>query len=163
MKTKLLLLFLTISLFSFAQRGEKTITNTIQEFSRLDYTSYFEVSNEMFKMLSESKNASPEFKEYISKLHSLSLIQPNGDSRKEHGIQLFRAFLAKTNLKDYSRLVTKKEGDSNLSFYKKEGESENEFLLVSTEMIIYITGTIDLKSISEFEQVMEIASSAFEM
>ena len=163
MKTKLVLFFLTISLFSFAQRGEKTITNTMQEFSRLDYTSYFEVTNEMFKMLSESKDASPEFKEYISKLHTLSLIQPNGDNRKEHGIGLFNSFLAQTNLKDYSRLMTKKENGSSLSFYKKEGKSENEFLLLSTEMIIYITGTLDMKSISEFEQVMELAGNALGM
>lgn len=163
MKTKLIFILLTISIFSFSQNAEKTIASTLQSFSRLDYTSYFEVSKDMFEMLSESKEASPEFKEYIAKLHTIKLIQPINENRKEHGIQLHRAFLQQTNLRDYSRLMTKKEPGSSLSFYKKENKSENEFLLVSTEMIIYITGTIDLKSISEFEQVMEIAGSAFDM
>lgn len=71
--------------------------------------------------------------------------------------------MQQTNLKEYSRLMTKKEGDGQLSFYKKEGKNENEFLLISTDMVIYVTGTIDLKSIGEFEQVMEVAGSAFDM
>ena len=58
---------------------------------------------------------------------------------------------------------SKKEQNSELHFYKKTNNSENEYLLASTEMIIYITGTIDLKSIGEFEQIMEVAGSAFEM
>ena len=162
MKTKLILILLTLSIFNFAQKAEKTVTSTMQTFSRLDYTSYFEVTREMFKMLSESNEASTEFKEYIGKLHTLKLVQATGESRQAHGIQLYQAFLEKTDLNDYSRLMTKKEGDSNLSFYKKTSKSENEFLLVSTDMIIYITGTIDLKSIGEFEQIMEIAGSAFD-
>ena len=163
MKAKLVLMLLTISAISIAQNSEKTIDSALQSFSRLDYVSYFEVTHDMFKMLSESKEASPEFKEYIGKLHSLKLVEANGENRREQGIQLYRTFLEKTNLKDYSRLMTKKDGDEQLSFYKKESKSENEFLMVSTEMIIYITGTIDLKSIGEFQQIMEIAGSAFDL
>jgi hypothetical protein len=40
---------------------------------------------------------------------------------------------------------------------------DNEFLLLSSNAIIYITGTIDLKTIHEFEQILEIAGSAFDM
>jgi len=163
MKTRILIILLAISINSVAQNSKKTIDETLQTFSLLDYTSYFEVTNEMFKMLSESREASPEFKEYISNLHSLKLVQANGEDRMQHGIQLHRAFLTQTNLSDYSRLMTKKEGNEQLSFYKKEGKNENEFLLVSTDMIIYITGTLDLKSIGEFEQIMELAGSAFDL
>lgn len=59
--------------------------------------------------------------------------------------------------------MTRKDSNGQLSFYKKEGKNENEFLLVSTDMIIYLTGKLDLKSIQEFEQVMEVAGSAFDM
>jgi len=163
MKIVTTIILLTINLFCFAQNAEKTIASSLQTLSRLENTSFFEVTEEMFKMLSTSKEASPEFKEYIGKLHGLQLIQATGENQRALSEELYRDFLQQTNLKDYSRLMTKKEPGSNLSFYKKEGKSENEFLLVSTEMIIYITGTIDLKSISEFERVMEIAGSAFEM
>ena len=163
MKTKLFLILISISQISFAQEGHKSIDETIHTLSLHDYTSYFEVTKDMFKMLSESKQTSPEFKEYIGKLHSLKLLEPTGENRVEHGNQLYRAFLTFTNLKDYSRLMTKKEAESSLSFYKKEGKLENEFLLLSTETIIYITGTLDLKSIGEFQHVIEVAGSAFDM
>lgn len=163
MKTKLILFFLLVSFFSFSQNGNKTIDATFQVLTQNEDASYFEVTQEMFKMLSESKEASPEFKDYIAKLHSLQLVQASGENRQALSREFYKTFLLQTNLKDYSRLMTKKEGNGQLSFYKKEGKTENEFLLLSTDMIIYITGTIDLKSISEFEQVMEIAGSAFEM
>lgn len=160
MKTKLIIIFLIISSFGFSQNGSKTIDETFKTLNSHEEISYFEVTQEMFKMLSESKQTSAEFKEYVSKLHKLKIIQsPNSELRKE----FYNVFLQQTNLKEYSRLMTKKEGDGQLSFYKKEGKNENEFLLISTDMVIYVTGTIDLKSIGEFEQVMEVAGSAFDM
>lgn len=161
MKTKLLLLFLTISLFSFAQNGDKSIDKTMDEIITPN-DSYFEVTRDMFKMLSESKEANPEFTEYIKKLHSLKMIEP-GLVSDNHGIVLVNKFLENANLQRFSLLMTRKERNDIMSFYKKEGKSENEFLLLSSEMIIYITGTIDLKSIHEFQRVMEIAGGAMGM
>jgi hypothetical protein len=163
MKTQIVLFFLFASLSGFSQSGNKTIDETFQTLTQNENSAYFEVTKEMFKMLSEIKEAPPEYKEYISKLHKLKLIQVKGDKNQSPGNDFYNVFIQQTNLKDYARLMTKKEGLSQLSFYKKEGKNENEFLLVSTDMIIFITGTIDLKSISEFEQVMEIAGSAFDM
>lgn len=164
MKTKfIILILLTISLFTSAQNGSKTIDETIENLSKLEGISYFEVSKEMFAMLSESENMEPELKSYMSKLHQLKMIQGSGTNKRQIGQAAFQKFSTEVNLKDYSRLMTRKETNSSLSFYKKESKNENEFLLLSTEMIIYITGTLDLKSIGEFEQVMEIAGSAFDM
>lgn len=163
MKTKLILFFLLTSFYSFSQNGNNTINKTFQTLTKQDNAAYFEVTREMFKMLSDSKGINPEYKDYISKLHSLQLVQASGENRQELSREFYNTFVQQTNLKGYSRLMTKKEGNGQLSFYKKESNTENEFLLVSTDMIIYITGTLDLKSISEFEQVMEIAGSAFDM
>lgn len=164
MKTKIIILILlSISLFSAAQNGSKTIKETIKSLVSLEGVNYFEVSQEMFNMLSESENIAPEFKAYISKLHQLKMIQGSGANRQQIGLAVYQKFSETVNLKDYTRLMTRKEANSSLSFYKKENKTENEFLLLSTEMIIYITGTLDLKSIGEFEQVMEIAGSAFDM
>lgn len=164
MKTKfIILLLLSVSLFSTAQTGTKTIDETIDGIAELEGVNYFEVSQEMFKMLSEQENINPQFKEYISNLHQLKMIQGSGANHRQIGKAMYKEFSARVNLKDYTRLMSRKEGNSSLAFYKKENKNENEFLLVSSEMIIYITGTLDLKSIGEFQQVMEIAGSAFEM
>ena len=161
MKTELVIFFLTISLFSFGQNGQKTINETMDEIITPN-DSYFEVTRDMFKMLSESKETSPEFTNYIKKLHSLKMIEP-GRVSANHGIVLVDKFLENANLQSFTLLMTRKEKNDIMSFYKKEGKSENEFLLLSSEMIIYITGTIDLKSIHEFQRVMEIAGSAMGM
>lgn len=163
MKTSITILFLIISVIGQSQNGNKTIDETLDLLSKNENSAYFEVTREMFKMLSESKEASPEFKVYISQLHKLKLLQASGKDQQDLRNEFYKAFLQQTNLKGYSRLMTKKEGNGQLSFYKREWKNENEYLLVSTDMIIYVTGTIDLKSIGEFEQIMELAGSAFDL
>ncbi|SHJ05140.1 protein of unknown function [Tangfeifania diversioriginum] len=163
MKIKVVILLLLTSLTCFSQNGNRTIDEIYTQLSQHENASYFEVTKEMFKMLSEAKETSPEFKDYISKLHNLKLIKVTGDNRQSLGNEFYHAFILQVNLKDYSILMTKKEGQDRLSFYKKEGKNENEYLLISTNMTIYIAGTINLKSLGEFEQVMDIAGSAFDM
>lgn len=161
MKAKLILFLLSLSLFSAAQNGNLSIDKSLEKITTPD-DSYFEVTKDMFAMLSESKNASPEFINYIKQLHKLKMVQP-ARTNNDRGDILVSTFLENTNLQGYTRLMTRQDRHEVLHFYKKEGKSENEFLLLSSDMIIYITGTLDLKSIGEFQQVMEIAGSAFDM
>lgn len=163
MKTKFILFFLLISLCGLAQNGNKSIDQAFKLIDSREDASYFEVTKDMFKMLSESKDASPEFKEYISKLHQLKMIQPGAEKRRELGEEFYNIIMANVNLKDYTRLMTQRDQRSKISFYKKEANNKNEFLLVSNTMIIYITGTLDLQNIQQFEQIIEIAGSALGM
>ena len=156
-----MIIILFTGMYCAGQNGKLPITKAMDEVIEAQ-DSYFEVTKSMFQMLSEAKGASPEYKEYIRKIHSLKMVQP-GRSAANHGKLVLENFMSQVNLQPYKRLMTKKEQNSELHFYKKTNKTENEFLLASTEMIIYITGTIDLKSIGEFEQVMEVAGSAFDM
>jgi len=124
---------------------------------------YFEVTSEMFQMLSQSPEVSPEFKDYISKLSKLRMVQTrsNLDTQK---FKLYEAFLLNANLKEFSSLMISEEPNNKFRFYKRKNtKSENEFLLVSSESVILIVGKLDMRSLSEFEQVMEIAGNAFDM
>ncbi|WP_319501566.1 DUF4252 domain-containing protein [uncultured Draconibacterium sp.] len=163
MKTKFILFFLFISFCSLAQNGNKNIDQAFKLIDSREDISYFEVTKDMFKMLSESRDISPEFKEYISTLHQLKMVQPRGEKRQVLGEELYNSMMNNVNLKDYTRLMTQRDQRSKISFYKKDGKDENEFLLVSTNMIIYITGTLDLQNIQQFEQIIEIAGSAMGM
>jgi hypothetical protein len=150
---------------SFAQVAKTTKEQSIDDAFKLLKTqkgvSYFDVSKEMFQMLSESKNANPEFKEYVKKLTGMKMVRVS--SRDKIKIDIYSVFIDMTNLKGFSRLMTSENPTKKISFYQKKSKNENEYLLVQTNTIIYVTGTIDLKSIGEFEQIMEIAGSAFEM
>ena len=163
MRTKFILFFLFISFCSLAQDGNKNIDQAFKLIDSHEDASYFEVTKDMFKMLSESKEIGPEFKEYLSQLHQIKMIQPGGENRMELGEEFYNIFMENANLKDYTRLMTQRDQRSKISFYKKDGKDENEFLLISNSMIIYITGTLDLQNMQQFEQIIDIAGSAMGM
>ena len=139
----------------FAQNGQKSIDEALNSMRDLDYTYYFEVSNEMFKMMSEAEGVDAQYKAYLSKLSSLKMVRAKNTTDKEK--ELYGIFMANVNLKDYSMLMTSTEPNRKISFYKRTKNAVNQFLLVSNTNIIYITGTIDIKSLQEFENVMNIA------
>lgn len=159
MKTKLILILILISKLGIAQVSYQTIDERFRFVMNHQAlrTSYFEVNSEMFNTLAESKEVDPEFKAYIRKLSTLKVAQ--SDSGK-----LYMNFKTNCDLRKFERLMMKKDENGLMSFYKRERKGfPNEFLLISDKMVIYIAGEIDLKSIGEFEQVMEIAGSAFDM
>ncbi len=163
MKTDLLaLVFLVISGMSFAQNGKQSIDEVFELLKAQENVSYFDVSGEMFQMLSESKEASPEFKEYVSKLTGMKMVRAS-NGRDKTKVDIYNLFMMNANLQNFSRLMTSESPAKKITFFRKKGNKNNEYLLVGSNAIIYITGTIDMKSISEFEQVMEIAGSAFDM
>ncbi len=163
MKTKLIVLvLLIISATAFAQNGEKTIDSAFELLKAQKDISYFEVTGEMFKMLSETKETTDEFKDYMRQLTGMKMVR--NYNRHDNGApDIYKLFMQNTNLKGFSRLMTSETSTRKISFYQKKSKAGNEYLLVQSSAVIYITGTIDLKSISEFEQVMNIAGSAFDM
>lgn len=163
MRTKFILFFLFISFCSLAQDGSKNIDQAFKLIDNREDASYFEVTKDMFKMLAESREIGPEYKEYLSQLHQLKMIQPGGGNRMQLGEEFYNIFMENANLKDYTRLMTQRDQRSKISFYKKDGKDENEFLLISNSMIIYITGTLDLQNMQQFEQIIDIAGNAMGM
>ena len=163
MKTNVLIfILLIISGVVFAQDGQESIDDVLDLLKNQENVAYFDVSKEMFQMLSESKNASSEFKEYVSKLTGLKMVKLSNRQDKSN-LHIYKTFMQRTNLKDFTRLMTSESSSKKVSFYQKKSSKGNEYILVQTNAVIYITGTIELKSIGEFEQILEVAGGAFEM
>lgn len=161
MKIQLLFLVLLTSLMTHAQTSSWTIDQSFDDLKNQPGTSYFEVSSEMFQMLSESEMIGPELKEYYRKLTKIKMINYNKRNNTHSSFDFYKSFLKQTNLKDFVRLVVSEREGDNLSFYKKKNsKEENEFLLVGSTTVIYVCGTIDLKSVHEFEQIIGIAGTA---
>ena len=78
----------------------------------------------------------------------------------EKGKILYSNFLLYTNLDDFTLLMTNNNEKNKMSFFKKESKDKNEFLLVSTNMIMYVSGTLDIGSLAELEGVIEMAGEA---
>jgi len=162
MKTKLLLILLIAGFTVSAQKGTRTIDATFDFIRTMHYVSYFEVTKDMFQSISESKNLKPDLKEYITKISKLVMIEAQKDKDNKKP-DLYLIFLNSANLKGFSRLMTSEEPNERFTYFKKKNDNGNEFLLISTNTVIYLAGTIDIKTISEIYKAMEIAGSAFKM
>ena len=161
MKIKLITFFLFLGTLSFAQSGARSIDQTIDSLKGEQDIAFFEVSKEMFQMLSESELTPPELKTYYKQLSKIKMLTNNSRHDDSSAIDLYNDFLGQTNLKNFVRLMVSEQSGNNLSFYKKkDSHSENQFLLVSNRSVIYICGSIDLKSVHEFERIISIAGAA---
>ncbi|MGQ8336779.1 DUF4252 domain-containing protein [Sunxiuqinia sp. A32] len=163
MKIKLVLILLLASVAAFAQNGSISIDESIDLIRKQKDVTFFEVSKEMFQMLSEAKNISPELKTYYSQLTKIRMIEDNNRNYEEGNTdEFYNSFLEQTNLKNYTLLMVSEERREKISFFKREGSNdENQFLLLTNKSIIYVCGSIDLKSIHEFQMIMQVAGSAF--
>lgn len=164
MRTIILITLLLLNCLSgSAQNQSKSLNQTFKQLNTAENISYFEVSKKMFESLTKTYGESPEIKDYISKLHSIKMIQPTGEKRNETGKMIYNTVMLQTNLEDFTLLMTNNTQNSKLSFFKKEDKGKNEFLLVSTNMVMYVTGTLELSSLSELEGIIEMAGEAIGM
>ena len=162
MKTKVIIIILILSSFSgFTQtKSKKTLSQTFKSESTANSVTYFEVTKKMFESLTKTYSEEPKVKEYISKLHHIKMLQPAGEKRHEKGEILYSNFIRYTNLDDFTLLMTNNNEKTKMSFFKKESNDKNEFLLVSTNMIMYVSTTLDISSLSELEGIIEMAGEA---
>ncbi len=160
MKFKLVFLFLFLGIIVSAQNGQKSIKNTFDLLKKQDHVSYFDVSKEMFQMLSETENMSSELKEYLSKINELKMVESTRRVDQEY-VNIYDEFLTNADLKGFIRLMTSESQHEKITYFRKKNDDKtNEFLLVSSNTAIYVAGKIDLKSIAEFESVLKVAGNA---
>ena len=120
MKTQfLIILFLIVGEVSFAQKGGQSIDQVFELLKAQQNISYFEVTGEMFKMLSETKEAPTEFKEYVSKLSGMEMVRTS-NSRDKTKVDIYKLFMSNANLKDFSRLMTSESPRKKITFFSKE-------------------------------------------
>ena len=162
MKTRVIIIFLILSSLSgFSQtKSKKTLSQTFKSESTTNNVTYFEVTKKMFDSLTKAYSDEPEIKQYISKLHNIKMLQPTGEKRNEKGKILYSNFIQDTNLDGFTLLMTNNNEKAKMTFFKKESKEKNEFLLVSTNMIMYVSGTLDIGSLAELEGIIEMAGEA---
>lgn len=164
MRTSVIFIILAISyLTGFSQTTTKTIKQSFISLSTTNHVTYFEVTNDMFASLTKTYKANPEIKEYISKLNSLKMMQASGEKRKEIGLTIYTNFIEQTNLDGFTLLLVNNDQQGKMSFFKKSNKGENEFLLVSTNLIMHITGTIEINNLAEFEQIINVVGDAIDI
>jgi hypothetical protein len=164
MRTSIIVILLLMNCFTgISQDKLNTLNQTFQKLNTLENITYFEVTKNMFESLTKAYGEEQQVKDYISKLHNIKLIQPTGDDKAETGKTIYNTLMLQTDLNDFTLLMTNNDKNSKLSFFKKEDKAKNEYILVSTNMVMYVSGTIELSSLSELDGIIEMAGEAVGM
>lgn len=122
--------------------------------------SFLEVSKEMFELLASDERAEGKVKEYFTQLNHLIYLHCPNSKNENEGQDLSRSFESVAE-KNHFKLLMRSEsaGNKNLFFKRTEGEV-NEYLLATTTRIQYVATTLDITSIREMTQIMEVTGEA---
>lgn len=160
MKSRVIIILLILTSISGFSQTKKTLSQTFKYESSSDNVIYFEVTKKMFESLTKTYDEEPEVKKYISKLNNIKMLQPTEEKRDEKGKILYSNFIRYTDLDGFTLLMTNNNEETKMSFFKKESKEKYEFLLVSTNMIMYVSGTLDIGSLTELEGIIQMAGEA---
>jgi len=134
------------------------IVNAIRDMKTEDCR-FLEVSQEMFRLMSNAERAEGKIKEYFNKINHLVFLQchPGRDKKIRDLANEFEK-IAQDN---HFRLLMRSEARhmTNL-FFKREDGDVNEYLLATQDRLQFISTTLDITSIREMTQIISIAGDA---
>ena len=118
---------------------------------------------DMFRTASEKNQADKdEMERVLSKLDGIKILVKEADSlHPDAGINFYKELMKELPVKEYKELMVIKEHGTDVKFLVKENDDRiSELLLVTggpkENVLISITGDIDLKSISSLSKAMNI-------
>ncbi len=154
-------------LMSFSVAAQSPTDDLFDEYGAKDGFTTVHVTKELFSLFAEISEESEEaevqeINEVVSNLDYIRILMFDGsDSTKNDLLEDFKSELNKVQLKDFTELMTVKEGDEMVKFMiHKEGKKIKELLLLINQPdeagFISITGNINLKSIAKLSKSMNI-------
>ncbi|OEK04886.1 DUF4252 domain-containing protein [Roseivirga misakiensis] len=155
-----LILLLGLNNGSFAQERSNKIINLIESYSEKDDATFFETTEEMFKLLAKNiqQNQDPRMLEYFRKTKYISSLQVNVGNANNSFIDGFKK---KADLSNYNLLMRSKSKSRNYSFYKKDLEDKtSEYLLIHRSGVYYMITGMDISTLEEMAGVVEMVGRA---
>lgn len=149
---------LLVGMLAFGQNS--AVDKIFDKYSGKDgYTTVY-ISSFMFNLLNSLEVDDPdynEFKKATSGIKSIKILTQDGEGSKAFGAEL----LAMLPRSEYQEMMKVKDGDEEVLFLAKEsGGKISEFLLIvsggSDDVLIAITGDIDLESLSSIASGLDI-------
>ncbi|MCP4313243.1 MAG: DUF4252 domain-containing protein [Bacteroidetes bacterium] len=149
---------LLVGMIAFGQKS--AVDKVFDKYSGKDgYTTVY-ISSFMFNMLNSLEVDDPEYKEFkkaTSGINSIKILTQDGDGSEAFGEEL----LEMLPRSEYQEMMKVKDGEEEVLFLAKEsGGKISEFLLIvsggSDDVLIAITGNIDLESLSSIASGLDI-------
>lgn len=118
------------------------------------------ISRNLFKMVGEMNLDDPDINELVDKLETIKILVSDSEFINEEGINFYDEIMTGLTIDEYDELLVVKEKDKDINFLSKEKNGIIvELLLVvggkDENVLISITGSIDLKHISKLASSMK--------
>ena len=156
MKTKFLLLIISMLCSSLTYTQSNALNKLFEKYENEDDITIVNISKAMFNLMPGNiKTGNVDIKNIVPKIESLRMITSDKSSLKEQMAVDFRSLVEKD--KDYEELMRIKSGKSNITFnLKKKGDVINELVMLVVDeedfVVIQILGNFlldDIKNIAE--------------
>jgi len=155
-------------LLAFNASAQSPTDDLFDKYGAKDGFTTVHVTKELFSLFAEISQESDdtdvqEINEVVSSLEYIRILMYNAedDAVDKDVLEDFKSELSAVKLKDFTELMTVKEGDELVKFMiMKDGKKIKELLLLINQPdeagFISIKGNIDLKSIAKLSKSMDI-------
>ena len=164
--TIILLLACTLHLSSLSLSAQSPAPDTdalslIKTFE-MEGCGVLEVSKEMFEILSKDDRASEEVKETLSQLDHLVYLNcfAASSGKKRDSFDLTEEFKDKSEDYHFKLLMRSEDSLTSSHFYKRNKGTINEYLLVTKTTIQYVATELNIMSIRDLKDILNITGDA---
>jgi hypothetical protein len=157
---KKLIIAISLTVLTATMSAQSAVDKVFNKYAGKDGYTTVVINKFMFQFLSNIETNDPEyesFKNATSGIESIRILTRDGRNSAAFGKELLEILPRK----EYQEMMTVKESDEEVVFLVREvGGEIREFLLVVSgnkdDVLIAITGVIDLKSISSLTKGMNL-------
>ena len=157
---KKLIIALALILFSFIVNGQNSAVDQLfAKYADKDGFTTVSISKGMFNFFASENESKDEFNKAVKGLESIRILTPD-ETVQKGSLNFYKEICKSLPIAQYEELMSVKEKDQVFKMLiRKKGSVITEFLMIgggNDNVLICITGNIDLKSISKLSKAMDI-------
>ena len=157
---KKILVALALIMSSFLVNAQNSaIDQLFTKYADKDGFTTVSISKAMFNLFASENESKDEFNKAVKGLESIRILAPDSTMKKAK-LNFYNEISKSLPLSQYQELMSVKEKDQVFKMLiRKKGDVITEFLMIgggNENVLICITGNIDLKTISKLSKTMNI-------
>jgi hypothetical protein len=158
---KKILVALVLIMSSFLVNAQNSAVDQLfAKYADRDGFTTVSISKAMFSLFASESESKDEFNQAVRGLESIRILAPDSATSMKMKLNFYNDIIKNLPIAQYEELMSVKEKDQVFKMLiRKKGNIITEFLMIgggNENLLISITGNIDLKSISKLSKAMDI-------
>jgi hypothetical protein len=144
----------------FAMAQNTAVDQLFEKYADKDGFTTVSISKAMFSLFASENESKDQFNQAVKGLESIRILAPDSTIIQKGKLNFYNEISKSLPMSQYEELMSVKEKDQVFKMLiRKKGSVITEFLMIgggNENVLICITGNIDLKSISKLSKAMDI-------